>query len=184
MALGCAHASYSGPTLTAALLVVMEVLLLLSHPQVPDIPRLLQRLQLMQAKPDAACFKQLSEGLAALFQLRQQVQGLAPGALLQQRMPWEVADPPAQVHGHGVGGQRFHSSTCTSCPDISAFFMFLCLSTRCFCCCGCCCLQDIPFAGSWLGQEPMAAGGATPWDGLVICRQLLTSITDDLLGCE
>jgi hypothetical protein len=45
-------------------------------------------------------------------------------------------------------------------------------------------LQDIPFAGSWLGQEPMAPGGASPWDDLVICRQLLTAITDDLLGCE
>lgn len=94
----------SHPLLTAALLVLVDVLLLLLRTQVPDIPRLLQRLQLMQAKPDAACFKQLLEGLAALFQLRQQVQGLAPGALLRQRMPWEVADPQPQVHGRRVGG--------------------------------------------------------------------------------
>jgi hypothetical protein len=80
--------------------------------QVPDIPRLLQRLQLMQAKPDAACFKQLSEGLAALFQLRQQVQGLAPGALLQQRLPWEVADAPAQVSGWKVGHCAFSIACC------------------------------------------------------------------------
>lgn len=63
-----------------------------------DLPRLLARLRLMQARPQLQTFKQLSDSINQLWQLRQMVAQLAPAAA--------VAAETAGTSDGGLGGHK------------------------------------------------------------------------------